>query len=77
MENNVTVYTKDMCGKCKMSKSFLDKHGVAFEEINVSHDEEGLNKIKEDGFNSLPVIYNEGEEPFTGFQPDKLKKAVK
>lgn len=70
---NVTVYSKPNCMQCDFTKKFLDDNDVAYQVINVYEDETALNKIKEMGFQSLPVVEIEGEEPFFGFRPDRLE----
>ena len=73
----IKLYTKDNCFQCNMTKSVLDRENVEFELINISHDEEALNFVKNElGFSSAPVVVAEGLEPFAGFQPDKLEKLV-
>lgn len=73
----VTVYTKNGCPQCDMTKRVLQGEGVEFTLINVEDDtkegREGLHYVKEVlGLSSMPVVEVEGQEPFTGFRPDKL-----
>ncbi|MCO0831963.1 glutaredoxin-like protein NrdH [Fructobacillus sp. W13] len=70
----VTVFTKNNCVQCKMTKKYLDQIGVAFEEINVEEQPEFLAQIKEQGFKQTPVVQIEGQEAFSGFQPAVLKQ---
>ncbi|WP_299831760.1 glutaredoxin domain-containing protein [uncultured Metabacillus sp.] len=70
----VTVYTKNGCPQCDMTKMVLNGEGIEFELINVDEDlaarEYVVNELK---LTSMPVVVVEGQEPFTGFQPDKLQ----
>lgn len=81
----ITVYTKNGCPQCEMTKRVLNGEGIEFEAINVQEtDENGeLTEQAEKAFkfikeelklSSMPVVVVEGQEPFTGFRPDKLQE---
>lgn len=71
----VTVYTKYGCPQCDMTKRVLTSEGIEFETINVEDNQEAFTYIKEElGLSSMPVVVVEGQEPFTGFRPDKLQE---
>lgn len=69
----VTVYSKPNCMQCNFTKKFLDDNAVEYTVIDVYENEEALQRVKEMGFQSLPVVEIEGEEPFFGFRPDRLE----
>ncbi|HEM5491496.1 glutaredoxin-like protein NrdH [Streptococcus suis] len=71
----VTIYSKNNCVQCKMSKKFLDEHNVAYKEINLDEQPEFIEHVKNLGFSAAPVIETENEV-FSGFQPTKLKALV-
>lgn len=71
----VTIYSKNDCVQCKMSKKFLDQHGVAYKEINLDEQPEFIEHVMGLGFSAAPVIETENEV-FSGFQPAKLKALV-
>ncbi|HFR3537516.1 glutaredoxin-like protein NrdH [Streptococcus iners] len=71
----VTIYSKNNCVQCKMSKKFLDEHNVAYKEINLDEQPEFIGHVKSLGFSAAPVIETENEV-FSGFQPTKLKALV-
>ncbi|HFI0143668.1 TPA: glutaredoxin-like protein NrdH [Streptococcus suis] len=71
----VTIYSKNDCVQCKMSKKFLDQHNVAYTEINLDEQPEYIEHVKSLGFSSAPVIETENDV-FSGFQPSKLKALV-
>ncbi|HEM3684203.1 TPA: glutaredoxin-like protein NrdH [Streptococcus suis] len=71
----VTIYSKNDCVQCKMSKKFLDQHNVAYTEINLDEQPEYIEHVKGLGFSAAPVIETENEV-FSGFQPAKLKALV-
>jgi glutaredoxin-like protein NrdH len=71
----ITVYTKYGCPQCDMTKRVLTSEGIEFETINVEDNEKAFTYIKEDlGLSSMPVVIVAGQEPFTGFKPDKLQE---
>lgn len=71
----ITVYSKHNCMPCKMTKTFLEKHGLAFEEINIEEHPDKIDYVKQLGFNTVPVV-EAGDEVFAGFQPTKLKELL-
>ncbi|HFU3729252.1 glutaredoxin-like protein NrdH [Streptococcus suis] len=71
----VTIYSKNNCVQCKMSKKFLDEHNVVYKEINLDEQPEFIEHVKNLGFSAAPVIETENEV-FSGFQPTKLKALV-
>lgn len=69
----VTVYSKNNCMQCNMTKKELDKLGVKFREINLDERPEFIDHVRNMGFASAPVI----EAPigsWAGFQPAKLRQ---
>ncbi|HFI0463504.1 TPA: glutaredoxin-like protein NrdH [Streptococcus suis] len=69
---NVTVYSKPNCMQCNFTKKFLEDNAVQYTLIDVYEDQAALDRVKSLGFQSLPVVEIEGEEPFFGFRPDRL-----
>lgn len=57
----LTIYTKTTCGYCHLLKKQLKKNDYEFEEINLDHDEEAREFIKEAGHKTVPQIYRDGE----------------
>lgn len=72
--SKVTVYSKPNCMQCNFTKKFLEDNSISYEMVDVTEDNIALDKVKELGFQSLPVIIAEGVEPFFGFRPDILEK---
>lgn len=73
----ITVYTKSGCPQCDMTKRVLTENEVPFEIKDVEKDAEAYSYIKDDlGLSAMPVVIVEGEEPFTGFRPDKLNELI-
>lgn len=71
----ITVYTKNNCMQCTMTKKWLEKNDVDFKEINIEDHPEAIVRLKELGFASAPVIEKD-DFRFSGFQPEKLKQIV-
>lgn len=71
----ITVYSKNNCMQCKMTKKFLEQHGANFQEINIDEHPEKVEYVKSLGFMSAPVIEADNLV-FSGFQPAKLKELI-
>lgn len=71
----VTIYSKNNCVQCKMTKKFLDQHQVAYKEINLDDQPEFIEYVKGLGFSAAPIIETETDR-FSGFQPSKLKTLI-
>ena len=57
----VTIYSKNNCVQCKMTKRFLDTNHVEYREINLDEQPEYIDHVKSLGFNAAPVIQIVGE----------------
>jgi glutaredoxin 3 len=55
----VEVYTTDYCPYCVRAKALLSKKGVAFQEIDVTHDDAARAALvkKSDGRKTVPQIF--------------------
>lgn len=73
---DITVYTKNDCVQCKMTKKFLTAMGADFHEINIDQHPEFVVQLKEAGYRQTPVVQISGFDAFSGFRPDVLKKAL-
>ncbi|MBA1433989.1 glutaredoxin-like protein NrdH [Bombilactobacillus bombi] len=76
MKQSITVFTKNGCIQCKMTKRFLNEHDVNFEEHNINTQPQYLQYLKQQGFQSVPVVMAADNNPIVGFRPDALKKLV-
>lgn len=70
---NVKIFSKNNCIQCKMAKRFLSENNIAFEEINIDAQPDAIDWLKEQGFQSVPVITSEATT-VVGFRPDQLKQ---
>ncbi len=63
----VQVYTKQQCAYCVRAKVLLQKKGVAFEEIDVEHDDAKRAWLVEaSGQRTVPQVFVDGR-PLGGF----------
>ena len=66
----ITVYTKDLCWYCHMPMNYLKENNFEYEEINIDHNEDARNFIKQAGHKTCPQIYYQNdllvEGGFTG-----------
>jgi glutaredoxin 3 len=60
--SQVTVYTTEPCGYCRVAKALLNKRGIAFEEINLAKDPEGRAElVRVTGMMTFPQVIIGGE----------------
>lgn len=72
--NTLTLYTKNNCPQCKMTKKFLLDKDVSFEEINLDTEPQHIDTLKAQGFQSVPVLTTADEKvTIVGFRPDQLR----
>ena len=58
----VKIYTTSYCGYCRMAKSLLVSRKIAFEEVDVTADDEARDwLVKETGRRTVPQIFIGGE----------------
>lgn len=74
MENSITVFGKENCMQCKMTKSLLEKNGVDFTYIDVEKNEAGLKELKSAGLSSVPVTKNRDGSYIIGFNVNQLRE---
>ena len=71
----VTVYTLPNCVQCDNTKRLFDRDGVEYQTIDMSKDQEALEKVKALGYQAAPVVVA-GEEHWGGFRLEKIKAVV-
>lgn len=74
MSKEIVVFSKNGCMPCKMTKDYLDRKGVGYEEKNISTDPKHVDEAMELGLQGVPVVLVDGEVYTIGFEPDKLDK---
>lgn len=55
----VKIYTATYCGYCRRAKEFLQKKGVAYEEVDVTNDQRMRDRLVEmsQGQRTVPQIF--------------------
>ena len=72
----VVIYSTPKCPICKRARAYLDKKGVAYEDIDVSADEEAAHEmIHRSGQMGTPVIFV-GNRMMLGFNQKKMDKML-
>lgn len=60
---DIVIYSKDWCGFCRAAKQVLEDLGLAYEEIDVTHDQARLQEMLEraEGRRTVPQIFINGK----------------
>ncbi len=69
----ITLYSKNNCMQCKMTKRYLSEHNVQFKEHNINEQPQYIDYLKQRGFMAVPVVDVDGKQAFSGFRPDQLQ----
>lgn len=69
----VTVYTKQDCMQCKMTKNVLTQKGIEFTVKNVTEHPEYRDEVLALDYQALPVVVTDDDSWF-GFRPDKINE---
>ena len=76
MAKKIIIYSTPTCVYCKMTKEFLQKNGVAYEEFNVAEDDKARDEMIQKSHQlGVPVIDIDGEI-FVGFNRAELEKSL-
>src|SRR3954469_9272474 len=60
--SQITVYTTEPCGYCRVAKALLAKRGVPYEEINLAKDPEGRAElVRLTGMMTFPQVVIDGK----------------
>lgn len=73
--DKVQMYTTSWCGDCQVTKTFLKKLDVPFEEINIEQVDGAADYVMSvnDGRRSVPtLVYNGDAASMSGFSRAKL-----
>lgn len=57
----IKLYSKTVCPKCVVAKSFFNANDVEFENVNIDHDEESKQKLIDLGFMAVPIVEHNGK----------------
>lgn len=68
----LTVYSTTKCVQCDATYRALDKRGILYNVVNVEHNPDAAQKLKDLGYMKAPVVVH-GTDHWTGFRPDKIE----
>ena len=72
----IKMYTTTWCGDCQVTKNFLNRFGVPFEEVNIESDPAAAEYVMQvnGGRRSVPtLVYNGDAESLSNFSRAKLE----
>jgi mycoredoxin len=75
MKQKAKIYTTRGCGDCVITKKFLAKRNIPFEEVNIEEDQIGADYVMgvNGGRRSVPtLVYNGQAINLSGFPRAKL-----
>jgi mycoredoxin len=77
MPPTVTLYSAPWCGYCRITKRFLDEHGVAYTEINIDEDEAAALRVQQwnNGNRTIPTLDINGTI-LTNPPPSQLRQVL-
>ncbi|MFS7357393.1 glutaredoxin-like protein NrdH [Rahnella inusitata] len=70
---SIIIYSKPDCVQCNATYRALDKHGIAYEVIDLTQDAQALGQVRAMGYQQVPVIVA-GDDHWSGFRPDKISE---
>jgi len=74
--HNVKVYSTSTCSYCAMTKEFLKKNNIQFENIDVGIDRKASQEMMDkSGQMGVPVLDIDGQI-IVGFDKDAISKAL-
>lgn len=68
----ITVYTKPACVQCNATYKALDKHGLDYQVVDISLDDEARDYVMALGYLQAPVVVVD-DEHWSGFRPERIK----
>jgi glutaredoxin-like YruB-family protein len=73
---SVKVYSTPVCPWCNLTKEFLKKHNIEFEDIDVSKDEKAADEmVEKSGQMAVPVIEIKGKV-IVGFNQELIENEL-
>jgi len=67
----ITVYSKPACVQCDATYRALDKHGIAYDVVDLTQDPTALKLVRSLGYLQAPVVVA-GDTHWSGFRPDQI-----
>jgi glutaredoxin len=57
----IKLYSKTVCPKCIVAKSFFEGSDIKFQMVNIDQDVVAKDKLTEAGFMSVPIVEFNGK----------------
>lgn len=81
MLKNVTIFTSNTCGYCRMVKKYLSLKGIVFDEVNLDDNPERRSEVQQlSGALTVPVTvvtkHDDTREIIVGYNLARLVPAV-
>ncbi|EGF49145.1 glutaredoxin [Lacticaseibacillus rhamnosus MTCC 5462] len=51
---NITLFTRNGCPQCRMTKRYLDTHNISFTEHNINEEPEYIDYLKKRDYSRFP-----------------------
>jgi glutaredoxin-like protein NrdH len=71
----VTIYSKPRCPMCDATKTYFERAGVRFVEIDVTQNDIAMDYVISLGFTSAPVV-QAGDLVWAGLRPDMIAQVA-
>lgn len=71
----ITVYSQPGCGPCVAVKTYLDRAGVGYSEVDIADDPGAAQAIRDLGYTGTPVVVA-GDMHTHGFRREWLDRVV-
>ncbi|CAH0535754.1 Glutaredoxin-like protein NrdH [Vibrio stylophorae] len=71
----VTLYSTQQCMQCEATKKAFDRHGIAYELIDLNQNPHAKAQVAALGYRQLPVVIA-GPDHWSGFRPDMIRRLV-
>lgn len=70
---SVQVFSKPSCVQCTATYQLLKSRDVDYTVVDITEDDEALNKVQQLGHRQLPVVFVADDHHWSGFRPDMIK----
>ncbi len=72
---SIIVYSKPNCPQCELTKRDMDILGIEYQVVDISQQQDQLQRLAALGFRSAPVVET-AVETWAGYDQDKIKALV-
>lgn len=72
---SITLYSKPNCPQCELTKRDMDILGIQYETVDITHNQDKLEKLAKLGYRSAPVVETD-TDVWSGYDQEKIKALV-